>query len=319
MPVTSSASLSVIVPTRDTSDLTMRCLAAVVRAADGLRCELVLVDDGSCDGTSDRVRASFPDVRLLRHDAALGFTAAANTGLRAASGSILLLLNSDTEVQLDGLGALMDAFERDPQLGIAGAQLFNSDGSAQWSGGRVPDCLWLFAEASGGVRQLARLPGYRRVRPLARATDRDVAWVSGAALAMRQTIWQRMGPLDESFRLYGQDLDLCTRAGEAAWKIRVVSGFAVLHHQGATVASVTRAAGRYDVEYLWTDLVRWSAKTRGVPYARRAALVLSIGARIRLLARWLITPTVAGEHRARWSDQNREIRAALGALRASRL
>ena len=190
------------------------------------------MDDGSRDGTFDRVRSSFPDVRLLRHDATRGFTAAANTGLRTASGSILLLLNSDTEVHPDGFRVLTDAFERDPQLGIAGAQLLNSDGSPQWSGGRVPDCLWLFAEASGVVRQLARLPGYRRMRPLARATDRDVAWVSGAALAMRRSVWQRLGPLDESFRLYGQDLDFCTRAGDAPWKIRVLSGFAVLHHQG---------------------------------------------------------------------------------------
>jgi N-acetylglucosaminyl-diphospho-decaprenol L-rhamnosyltransferase len=313
--VTPTIRLSVVVPTRDTCELTLACLAAVSRAAAAERCEIVLVDDGSEDGTVDRVRVSFPRVRLLRHDAPAGFTSAANTGLRAASGSILLLLNSDTEVQPDGFRALMDAFERDPALGIAGAQLLNRDGSPQWSGGRSPDCLWLFAEASGVVRQVARLPGYRRLRPLARSTDRDVAWVSGAALAMRRSVWQRLEPLDESFRLYGQDLDFCTRAVDAGWKIRVLRDFSVLHHQGATVATITRTADRHPAEYLWTDLLRWSTKTRGAAYARRAALALSIGARVRLFARRLITPAVAGARRDRWSDQDREIRAALDALR----
>jgi len=101
----------------------------------------------------------------------------------------------------------------------------------------------------------------------------------------------------------------------ATWTIRIVSGFSVLHHQGATVAKVTRTADRHDVEYLWADLLRWSAKTRGLAYARRAALVLSIGGRVRLFGRWLITPTVTGERRDRWSDQDRRIRAALDALR----
>ena len=124
--------------------------------------------------------------------------------------------------------------------------------------------------------------------------------------------WNRS---DESFRLYGQDLDFCTRAVDAGWTIRVLRDFSVLHHQGATVATITRTADRHPAEYLWTDLLRWSAKTRGAAYARRAALALSIGARVRLFARRLITPAVAGARRDRWSDQDREIRAALDALR----
>ncbi len=119
--VKANAHLSVIVPTRDTCDLTLKCLAAVSRAAANVRCEIVLVDDGGRDETSERVRSSFPDVRVLRHDVTLGFSRAANAGLHAASGSLLLLLNSDTEVQSDSLLALVDGFERDPTLGVAGA------------------------------------------------------------------------------------------------------------------------------------------------------------------------------------------------------
>jgi GT2 family glycosyltransferase len=307
----------VVVPTRDTADLTLKCLATVSRAAGALHYEIILVDDGGRDGTPERARATYPHVRLVRHDTPMGFSAAANSGLRLASAPILLLLNSDTEVRLDSFAALTAAFEGDPDLGIAGAQLLNSDGSPQWSGGRIPGCWWLCAEASGVVRQLAKLPGYRRVRPLARSTSRDVDWVPGAALAMRKPVWEQMGPFDESFRLYAQDLDFCQRAGDERWKIRVLSDFKVLHHQGATIAKVTHTTDRQDALHLWTDLLRWSAKRRGGAYARRAALALSVGARARLLARWLVAPTVASHRRAGWSDQTRQIRAALDAIRGA--
>lgn len=313
--MTSPIALSVVVPTRDTRELTLACLSTLSNAPPDFPCETIVVDDGSGDGTAELVRATFPDVRLLRHDTAVGFTAAANAGLRAASGSLLLLLNSDTEVQPGSLCALAAAFEHDSTLGIAGAQLFNSDGSPQWSGGGTPDMLWLFAEASGLARLLGRLPGYRRLRPLVRAADRDVAWVSGAALAMRRSVWDDLGPLDESFRLYGQDLDLCARAGDAGWRVRVLRDFAVLHHQGATVSHVLRTADHHDPARLWGDLLRWIAKTRGASAAQRAAVALSIGARARLIGRRLMMPALQGTARTRWRDQNREIKAGIDAIR----
>ena len=313
--VTFSGHLSVVVPTRDTSDLTVQCLAAVTQAAIGMWCEVILVDDGSRDGTADRVRVLFPDVRIMRHDESRGFTASANAGLREATGTVLLLLNSDTEVRAGSLHAVMDAFDRDAALGIAGAQLLNSDGTPQWSGGRRPDCWWLFAEASGIARRLACVPGYRRLRPLKRAKDRDVAWVSGAALAMRRTVWESIGPLDESFHLYGQDLDFCVRAGRAPWRIRILAGATVLHHQGATITRMTGTVNRHAITTLWTDLVSWSAKEGGTGDARRAALAIALGARLRLLGRWLMTPSVARARRQPWFDQSREISAALHALR----
>jgi GT2 family glycosyltransferase len=307
------------VPTRDTCDLTLKCLAAIAQAETSGPCEVVVVDDGSQDGTAVRVRSDFPDVRIVRHDTSRGFTESANAGLRAATGSLLLLLNSDTEVRPDALLALTDAFDRDPALGIAGAQLFNSDGSVQWSGGRDPDRLWLFAEASGLARQLARLPGYRRAHPLAHATDRDVAWVSGAALAMRRTVWQHIGPLDESFRLYAQDLDFCIRAGEAGWNVRIVSRCAVLHHQGATIGKVSPTVNRHHTAYLWADLLRWSAKQHGAAYARHATVIVSMGARLRLLGRRIVAPFLLGDRRTRWSTETREIGAALDVLRGAAL
>jgi GT2 family glycosyltransferase len=276
---------------------------------------VIVVDDASGDDTPARVHAGYPAARILRHDAPRGFTVTANDGLGAASGPLLLLLNSDTEIEPGGLDALLEAFAADPGLGIAGAQLRDPAGAAQWSGGRLPDCLWLFAEASGAGRLLARLPAYRRARPLAQHRDREVEWVCGAALAMRREVWATMGPLDEAFALYGQDLDLCSRARRAGCRIRVLHGFAVRHHHGATVAAVEQSAGRQHAPKLWTDLRRWAGKTYGPGYARRATWALAAGGWLRLAGRSLLAPLIQGARRAQWSGESRELRAALAGLR----
>jgi GT2 family glycosyltransferase len=322
------ADLSIVVPTRDTAALTLACLGAIARARPdgggvaGDRLDLVVIDDASRDDTVARVQAEHPHARILRHDTPRGFTVTANDGLAAAHGRLMLLLNSDTEIEPGGLDALATAFARDVALGIAGAQLRNPDGSAQWSGGRLPDCLWLFAEASGAGRLLARLPFYRRAKPLASRADRDVDWVSGAALAMRREVWDAHGPLDEAFALYGQDLDLCSRARAAGWRIRVLHGFAVRHHHGATVTAVEHGAGRQHAPRLWTDLRRWAGKTYGAGYARRATWALTLGGWLRLVGRAILAPAVGpmfgAARRAQWSGESQELRAALAALRGHR-
>ena len=147
--------LSVVVPTRNTRQLTLACLAALAAAAAArpelAAIEVVLVDDAGGDGTAEAVAERLPDVRLVRLERQAGFTRAANRGLAAAVGDVLLLLNSDAEIGGDGRGlaALLARFAAEPRLGIAGAALRYPDGTPQWSGGGEPTAAWLFALASG--------------------------------------------------------------------------------------------------------------------------------------------------------------------------
>lgn len=239
--------------------------------------EVILVDDGSRDGTAEAVSSRFPTVKILRNDPAQGFTRAANRGLQAARGEILLLLNSDTEAS--GIDALLARFEAEPGLGIIGATLHYPDGSPQWSGGNEPSLLWLFGLASGLPPLLAKLPLYRRARPLAPAGP---GWVTGAALAIRREAWLQAGPLDERFRLYAQDLDLCVRVRQAGWEIEILPDFRVLHHHGATIGARESALGRQNLELLWTDLLRWARKNKGEKWAAKARRALLWGVRLRL-------------------------------------
>ena len=307
-----SASLSVVIPTCDTRELTLRCLESLVGGAP-LR-EVIVVDDASADGTAEAIAARHPEAGVLIEQRRAGFTSAANRGLAAATGDVLLLLNSDTEVPAGSLAALASAFADDAGLGIAGAELRYPDGAAQWSAGLAPTPLWLLAQASGLPALLGRLPGYRRLRPPGRGAGSPVDWVSGAALAMRRAVWAAAGPLDERYRFYCQDLDLCLAAKELGWRVAVVPGFVVHHHHGATISAGGGSAAPYHPELMWTDLVRFAGKRGGPAAARRAALALATGARLRLLGRALLAPLAARGRRSSWQQDTAAFAAGLRAL-----
>ncbi len=328
MPISPSPRLSVVVPTHDTRELTLRCLESLARAAPP-DAEVIVVDDGSRDGTAEAVAARFPTALVLRNDAPAGFTRAANRGLARTGGDILLLLNSDTEVEGPALAALTARFAAEPSLGVVGAALHYPDGSPQWSGGMEPSLAWLFALSSGLPVLLGRLPLYRRARPLAPGdAPRRVSWVTGAALAIRRAAWQQAGPLDESFRFYGQDLDLCLRVRQAGWEVQIAPGFRVLHHHGATIGrsvgtmdtmSTMGAVGRQHPELLWTDLLRWARKHRSARWVARARSALFWGAALRLAGRGLARPFLPAGQREAWRADSRAFREALRALRRERL
>ncbi len=306
--------LSVIIPTHNTRELTLRCVASLA-AAGVPDLQVVVVDDGGTDGTAEALETIGPHLGVLdvlRLSPATGFTRAANQGLARARGDVLLLLNSDTEVEAGAFAPLLAAFARNPRLGAAGAVLRYPDGSPQWSGGRAPGLLWLFALASGLPALLARLPRWRRMKPVG-APPGAVDWVTGAALALRRSAWEAVGPMDEGFRFYAQDLDLCLRLRQAGWTVELVPDFRVLHHHGATIGQVS--GGRQHPELLWTDLLRWAGKHRGVAWAWRAARALRAGAALRLLGRGLATPFVAAERRAAWREESGAFRRAAAAVK----
>lgn len=310
--------LSVIIPSHDTRELTLRCLASLA-AAGRSDLEILLVDDGSRDGTAEAVAARFPSVRVLRNESPEGFTKAANRGLQAARGDALLLLNSDTEVEPAGIEALLTRFAAEPGLGVIGAALYYPDGSPQWSGGDEPSLLWLFGLASGIPHLLARLPLYRRARPLTPAEGpRRVGWATGAALAIRRAAWRDAGPLDERFRLYAQDLDFCVRARRAAWEIEIAPDFRVLHHHGATIGRTAGSLRRQHPELLWSDLIRWACKNKGERWGAKAARMLRWGAVLRLGGRMLARPFLGASRREAWRADDQALARALRALRPER-
>ena len=307
------SSLSVVVPTHSTREITLRCLASVLRSARDL--EVIVVDDASTDGTAEALAEKFPQIRVLANPKRSGFSRTSNRGLTEARGDILLLLNSDTEISSRAVAAVRAAFDRKPRLGVAGARLIYPDGAPQWSGGREPTPMWLFGQASGLPALLGRIPGYRLIKPPGGTAGSKVDWVSGAAMAIRRDVWNEVGPLDEDYGFYCQDLHFCAAARDAGWRVEVVPSFEVIHHHGATITATAGSAAPYHPEFMWADLVRFAGWREGPDAARKAASALASGARLRLLARRLYGAFLGSLRPATWERDTRAFEAGLAVLK----
>jgi GT2 family glycosyltransferase len=292
----------VIVPSHNTRALTLRCLASVLSQREEVL-EVVVVDNGSCDGTWHAVVESFPSVRLLSFPEPLGFSRAANAGASSARGEILLFLNSDAELLPGALAPVRGVFAARPRLAVAGARLLSEEGALTWSGGPFPTFAWIFALGSGLPAVLASLPLYRRLalrrreRPHERIASVD--WVSGAALAVRAGEFRSAGTFDAGYRFYAQDLELCAALRDKNLEVAIVDDFRVRHAIGASVAQLPGARGaRVDLSRLLPDLVRWGVQRRGDAWGRAAARLLVLGLALRVAARHLRAPFTAPARRS---------------------
>jgi GT2 family glycosyltransferase len=296
--------ISVIVPVHNRADLAAQCLAALERWTTPL--EIVVVDDGSTEPDVEQLRAAGRARHWLRHPQALGFSAAVNRGLAIATGDPLVLLNSDAEVTQGGDRAILEhlaAPGHDPPgarrplgdgfpgarrpPGAVAARLIYPNGRPQWSGGAFPTHSWLFALASGlGRGARSRL---RRREPSG-FFGGPVDWAPAAALAISREAYEAVGPLDEGYRHYAQDLDYCARLASAGRSVAVVPDWTVVHHLGGSVGALDSsqggAASGYDgqrLDLLWLDLLRWAQLHRSAAWARRARRALLLGGRFRRL------------------------------------
>jgi len=273
------AALSIVIPTFNTAAMTLACCRAAMAAAP--EAEIVVVDDASSDGTAALLRAELPELMVVRLDENRRFAGAANVGLAMSSGRILLLLNSDATLDARSVQALLDAFDADPGLGIAGARLLNADGTPQWSGGPLPTLPWLLVMVTGAARFL----------PRRRKSDGSapVAWVSGAAMAIRREAWEAAGPLRESYRFYAQDLELCARAGKAGWRVRIVEEARVVHAGGATMRNWRDVEELpHDPSLLWLDLMTWGRRHYGRAWSLIAFPAVCTAAFLRIAVRRML-------------------------------
>ncbi len=198
------------------------CLNAVL-AQDYPNFEVIVVDNGSADGSADFVAEQYPQVRLIRNGRNMGFSAGNNIGLRAATGDVLVLLNQDTVVHTGWLAALTQVLA-DPTIGIVGCKLLYPDGTLQHAGAYVY-----------GVRGESGHTG--RHEPDAGQYDqlRDVDFVTGASLGLTRSTFARIGPLDEGFApAYYEDTDWCYRAREAGLRVVYTPAAVATHYESTS-------------------------------------------------------------------------------------
>lgn len=202
------------------------CLRSL-RAQDHEDMVVVVVDNGSEDGSVDLLRRDHADVDLVALDENRRFAGGNNVGVRRAvelGAEMVLVLNNDTEVAPDLVSALDGAFD-DPAVGIAGPRVVHADEPARiWYGGGI------FHPGLGFARHRA----LRQPVDAGGDPEGPTDWVTGCALAVRATLWESLGGLDEAFYIYAEDVDFCLRARAAGAQIRYRPQAVVRHAVSAS-------------------------------------------------------------------------------------
>jgi N-acetylglucosaminyl-diphospho-decaprenol L-rhamnosyltransferase len=241
----------------------------------GTEAELIVVDNGSTDGTVELVRERFPEARLVEHENR-GFGAGNNAGMRLGSGRYFLLLNPDAWLTRDALEQLVAFADAHPEAGVIGPKLLNPDGTLQRSVRGYPT-PWRIATEYFFLRKLA--PRSRLLNAFFGAgfdheSVRTAEFLGGACLLVRREAVDSIGGFDEDFFLMSEEVDWCYRFRQAGWDVLFYPGAEVVHVIGASHNPA-----------LFKEIVRghlrFLRKHRGLRVAERARRVMLWGLRLR--------------------------------------
>ena len=234
--------LSIVIVNWNVRDLLHRCLRSILVNSPTCTLEIIVVDNGSSDDSVKMVRAEFPNVHLIANAENRGFPAANNQGLAIAQGRYVLLLNPDTEIVGGALATLVAFADVHPDVGIVGPQLLYPDGSVQSSRRRFPTLATGFLESTWLERYAPRhlLERYEFLDQPNDVTQ-DVDWLYGAALLARREAVEQVGPLDEGFFMYSEEMDWCHRFRDAGWRVVYLPAAQIVHHEGKSSEQVIAA------------------------------------------------------------------------------
>jgi GT2 family glycosyltransferase/glycosyltransferase involved in cell wall biosynthesis len=248
VPFSATPRVSVVIPVYDHIAHTLACLRAIATHPPTLPCEVIVVDDGSSDATTQWL----PQVAGLRYHRRVsngGFIAACNDGIALAHGDYVVLLNNDTVPQPGWLDALVSTFIAHPDTGLAVAQLVYPDGRLQESGAVV------FADGSAwsyGRFESAQDPRYRYVR--------EIDYGSGAAIMLPRALLKQLGGLDTRYApAYYEDTDLAFAVRAAGHRTRVQPASLVVHDEGTSNGTDTGSGIKaYQVRNQGVFAAKWA-------------------------------------------------------------
>lgn len=241
------SAVAIVIVSFNTRDDLARCLASLAAHPPATPHQIVIVDNASADGSAGFVAAAWPETRVIRNDVNMGFARATNQGIRATTGELVLLLNSDTVVPPGAVDLLCQALLADREAAAAGPRLVDRRGRAELSFGRMIGPWNELRQKTLGWLTVAG-PAWARRRLQARTRMQQYAdWVSGACLLVRRRAAEAVGLLDERFFMYGEDVDFCAALRANGGRILFVPRAEVVHLRGQsarTTPAATMAAYR---------------------------------------------------------------------------
>jgi len=285
--------VAIIVLNWNGGDDTLACLESLTQL-DYPAFEVVVVDNGSTDGSVPAIRERFPGATVIENGENLGYTGGNNVGLYyalAQGTDYALLLNNDTEVSLDFLRLLVKGAEADAMVGIAGPTIYYHDrpdviwsagGAIAWQRGRT----WMVGLNERDTGQFGQEP-------------REVAFVTGCALLAKRAVLEQAGMLDERFFAYYEETEWCVRAQRAGFKIVHVPQAYVWHK----ISPATQSDSPVVHYYMIRNRLLFLKTTKA---GARAWLHTLFAEYLRILVSWSV--------RSRWQDKQVQRRVMLQAI-----
>lgn len=229
--------LSILIVNYNTCQLTTDCLRSVYASETVYEYEVIVIDNHSSDGSLESIREEFPHVTLIANTENTGFAKANNQGMAAAKGRYVLLLNSDTVVQKDTLQTMIAFMDEHPKVGASGCKVVLPDGSLDKACKRgFPTPSASFYYAFGFSKLFPDKPKFNQYQLGHLDPDQEypVDCLVGAFMLVRRETIEQIGGLDETFFMYGEDIDWCYRIKQAGWDIHYYPKTRIVHYKGGS-------------------------------------------------------------------------------------
>lgn len=227
--------VSVIIVNYNVKHFLEQCLHSVQKALNNIDGEIIVVDNNSVDGSTQLVKAKFPGVRLIANKKNAGFSKANNQGIKEAKGKYVLLLNPDTVVEEDTLSKVTGFMDQHPEAGGLGVKMIDGKGNFLPESKRGLPTPWVAFCKMFGLSKLfpnSKKFGKYHLSYLGENEVHEVDVLAGAFMLLRKETLDKVGLLDETFFMYGEDIDLSYRITQEGYKNYYFPGTTIIHYKG---------------------------------------------------------------------------------------
>ncbi len=227
--------LSIVIVNWNSKDQTRDCLDSLRAHCSNLKLQIIVVDGGSFDGCDQMIANDYPEVEFTQSEKNIGFGKSNNLGAEKATGEALLLLNPDTEVEPNSLQTLLAELEKQPQAGILGPLLLNSDSTRQeGSVHAFPTPLNQALDSDYLKRRLPKSSLWKTYKAFKTDSTTEVDAVGGACMLMWRSTFESVGGFTLDYFMYAEDLDLCKKVSVAGFRNYHAPQARVFHHAGCS-------------------------------------------------------------------------------------
>ncbi len=266
--------LSIIIVNYKTAPLTSALVESLLALPLPPASEIIVVDNDSQDDSVYLLRSDFPEIKVIDNKENVGLAAGVNRGLKEAKGQYRLILNPDMVALPHSVQTMVDFMDAHPEVGMSGAKLLSPSGKLQYSCYRFYRPMTIvyrrtfLGKTQRGKKELRQF----LMKDFDHASVKEVDWLMGACLMVRESAVKEVGGMDERFFLYFEDVDWCRRMWEKGWKVMYVpqAQFSHFHQRSSEGSSVMSVLFNRSTRAHITSAIKYFWKYRGKPALARS-------------------------------------------------